>query len=580
MNLNTRIFPIPILPIYKRLNRTLKIRLFFLVVLIVVSTSIETLFLASTLPFLSSLLKSPASNSLYINSPGATSDNLFNSATIFISLVTISIIVRIFCLRYSSILAARITTFLSSSAFNHLSLQGFSFLSSASITQYQNTISNNAQSVVVYLNSFFLIVSYALLSIAIIAALLAISPFISLGISCLVVLFYVLFALLSRKTYIKNGEIFNNSGRAQLQLVKTLIEQSADINLYSLQSKLSSKFSSLDKSLRFAQAQNLYVASVPKMIIESFIILFVASSAFIYSAYPNFLLDFSKIGLVLLGIFRLIPSLHQIFYNWSSLKIYSDPFSDFLSIFYLNNNHIPTTYQHVNPITTLPINTDAIIRYKLITSSITKNNNTPVFENFSINLYQGDIITITGPSGSGKSSLLRTFATLYFPKTGSLTFNGNVVYDASASTYNARNLSLFRSSSAYVNQSLILYNASLVYNLTLSEEISQVDLDYLDFCLHACNLKDLFPSLKHDLEARNDLTSYTLSGGQIQRLQIARALYRKSKFLFLDEPSSALDKRNESIVINSLINLKDRPIIFLVTHNEDLVSISTNPIFL
>ncbi|WP_303972143.1 ABC transporter ATP-binding protein [Streptococcus merionis] len=164
----------------------------------------------------------------------------------------------------------------------------------------------------------------------------------------------------------------------------------------------------------------------------------------------------------------------------------------------------------------------------------------------------GDKIAIVGPSGSGKSSLLKTLVKHYLPHSGKITLDHQ--------NYQKLPSHQVQSLVSLVSQNAYLFKDSLRYNLTLGHEISDETL------LQTLNQVQMADWLANQPEGFNShIDPAQLSGGQKQRLCLARALLENKPILLLDEASSALDKVNRQRIEQLLLNQADKTIL-LVTH--------------
>lgn len=169
----------------------------------------------------------------------------------------------------------------------------------------------------------------------------------------------------------------------------------------------------------------------------------------------------------------------------------------------------------------------------------------PILDGIEFQLKEGQMIAITGGSGSGKSSLVNLIAGLYQPWGGEILYKGQAV-----SKYPAK--VLFQDL-AYIDQTTCLFNASLRDNITLWDDSVEEELIYQ--ALEISMAIDLVQS-KGGLGFMVTEAGRNLSLGQAQRIELARALLKKPKLLILDEATSALDTETEEKIYHNLKKLQ------------------------
>jgi len=180
-----------------------------------------------------------------------------------------------------------------------------------------------------------------------------------------------------------------------------------------------------------------------------------------------------------------------------------------------------------------------------------------VLTDISVDVDRGGALTLVGPSGSGKSSLLRCLNRLEEPTAGMVMFDGR-----SITAWDPREL---RRRAALVLQTPVLFEGSVRDNLSL--RASKVVLDFSEGRLRETLAEVGLEGAVLDRDAA------TLSGGEKQRVTIARALLREPQALLLDEPTSALDPPNATLVIDTVCRLRQTRglTIVVVTHSPELV---------
>ena len=189
-----------------------------------------------------------------------------------------------------------------------------------------------------------------------------------------------------------------------------------------------------------------------------------------------------------------------------------------------------------------------------------KYNDQEVLRGIDLKIDKNEFVVILGASGSGKSTLLNILSGL--EKSDS----GEVVYDnESISDYSEKQLTKFRKDKiGFVFQQYYLLN-----NLTIEQNV-KVGANLADNKEYVDIIKDL------GLEDKLSKYPNELSGGEQQRVSIARALAKKPTVLFLDEPTGALDEETGRKILEYLLKLKDKShfTMIMVTHNENIAELS------
>lgn len=181
----------------------------------------------------------------------------------------------------------------------------------------------------------------------------------------------------------------------------------------------------------------------------------------------------------------------------------------------------------------------------------------------------GIITTITGPSGQGKSAILKKFVNVSSGEQGWRDHFEFLINDQR----------LQRSGSPKI---AAIFQADRLFSGTIEENIcffsETVDKEYIAFCLKVCGLTSLISSLPYGIQTPVSPLSMPFSGGQVQRILIARALYAKPDILILDEATSDLDVFHEKALINDIKAIVETLII--VTHKMEIYNLGENRIYL
>jgi len=180
-----------------------------------------------------------------------------------------------------------------------------------------------------------------------------------------------------------------------------------------------------------------------------------------------------------------------------------------------------------------------------------------IFKDINFRVKKGEIITIVGPSGQGKSTLLRCLAGLETVDKGTIEIDGKVFIK------NGVYCSAQERSSILSNIGIVFQDYNLFPNLTAKKNLEIV-----------CNDKNKIDKLlnRFSLYDKQKLYPKSLSGGQKQRLAIIRTLLLEPKIILFDEPTSALDIKNRDEIVQLINELKaENYTIVVVTHDNELV---------
>lgn len=182
-------------------------------------------------------------------------------------------------------------------------------------------------------------------------------------------------------------------------------------------------------------------------------------------------------------------------------------------------------------------------------------------DDVSLNIEQGKFVVILGPSGAGKSTLLNLLGGLDTPTNGKIIVDGNDI-----ANLNSDQLAEYRASKV----GFIFQFYNLIPTLTVLENISlvnEISKDHLD----AKQILDGVGLLDH----ANNFPS-ELSGGEQQRVSIARALAKNPKIVLCDEPTGALDSKTGVMILKLLKDMcdKSQKTIIVVTHNQNIAKIA------
>ena len=189
-------------------------------------------------------------------------------------------------------------------------------------------------------------------------------------------------------------------------------------------------------------------------------------------------------------------------------------------------------------------------------------NSQPVLQKARLIIQPRCLTALAGPSGSGKTTLLRLINRLYDPKEGQVLIDGQDVREFTVAS--------LRSAAVLVTQRPMIFSGTIAYNLLLARPEAD-DAELLEAC-EAADLLGLVQRLEDGLQARLGSRGIQLSGGEAQRLAIARAVLMRSKILLMDEPTSSLDAAAQTAIMDTLDRLKAQMTIVVAGHRLEVLS--------
>jgi ABC-type multidrug transport system fused ATPase/permease subunit len=181
----------------------------------------------------------------------------------------------------------------------------------------------------------------------------------------------------------------------------------------------------------------------------------------------------------------------------------------------------------------------------------------PAVDSVSISIQPGDSVAIVGPSGSGKSTIVDAILGIVKPSSGEVSISGLEPLDAFAK---------WPGSVSYVPQDIFIANSSIRENVALGYPVSEINDEIVKNALEKASLEEFWKSLPDGLDTIVGEFGTKISGGQRQRLGIARALFTSPLLLVLDEATSALDGETELSITEAIQKFQGEVTVIMIAH--------------
>lgn len=518
---------------------------FIKVQLLVLTSSILELSMVAIIPFwMSSFLSNNQENFVT-----QIIDNIFYPYTpiFLITIVFLSSILSLTTLYYSQLYAYSIGQKLSSKLFEqYISSQYLykgqennSFLISSLNTE-SSRISN------FFLYPFFLLNS----KIFVVLLVLGFLIYYDLQTTILSILFFSIFYFILLKT-VKNKLNHNSKEITELNAKKfkyseETIKAAVEINIYNLTGYQLAQFITAGHDLVHRMANNNFLSKFPKFLIE-----FILFSGIIIILQFNFENDtiLEKIAVFGFASFKILPYTQQIFSSYAVMRGNQQAYVIIKDE--LRKSRGQKEKYTVNSIETIELKNVTFIYDK---------HTVPILSNFSIQLEKDNIYGLIGESGSGKSTVIKLLLGILTPTSGKLVVDNIVI----------SNKLLIPIS--YVSQKNIVLNSTVCMNITGKEHAEEKEKEKIYSLLKDLRLFDALNKNQDPLDFIIHQNGENLSGGQLQRLAIVRALYNEASIIIFDEGTSALDNENQKLVLEILKKRKKSRIIVFSTHDSSILS--------
>lgn len=355
--------------------------------------------------------------------------------------------------------------------------------------------------------------------------------------------------ILSKKRSTDESELF--------KIVSETFNSIKDIKIYQTENFFLRKIDPVINSSIENYKKLFLFQSFPKPLFELILLIFFLIFIFISIFFLNENINsiFSTFALFGAASFRILPSVSRIIQGFQDVRFSNE-----------SKNIIKNNILELNSYNDLGINNFIFDKKKdsfneiVLTAKHFGYSDSVLFKDVSFEVKKNQCIGIVGESGVGKSTLVNTIMGLIQFKDVNLAFRIN-----NQTIKNRKITGLF----AYVPQSTFLLDDDLVSNITFGIDKSDINFDLLNKVIIDSELTEFINNLPNKMQTRLGDKGNNISGGQIQRISLARALYRNSEILILDEFTNQLDNVTEKKILSTINNLKKEKTIIIVSHKNE-----------
>ena len=381
-----------------------------------------------------------------------------------------------------------------------------------------------------------------------------IDPLKTLTVSIFLITFIFLFYFFTRKKIYEYGLVRTSTTSKKLKIIQESFGGIKDIKLKSSESFFINLYKLFLKKFTTAAYIQQTIIDSPRIVIEFIFIVILSITLLFYISEKYDLLQLLPIiGLYVVTSFRVIPSVLKILNYFQQIKGLKP------SLEILDKEFKGLKFdEEIKDSSFEDFNFNKNIKVVNVNFAYNEKNN--VLKDFSLNIKKNSCLGITGKSGEGKSTLADLIMGIISPDNGQILVDDQDI---------KKNIKGWQKNIGFVSQSIFLLDSSIKENIAFGVKKENVNKDLVHKALEDAQIKDFIFTLKDGIETEVGERGLRLSGGQIQRIGIARELYRKPSLLILDEATSGLDQETENEFLECLEKIRNKMTIIIVSHRKN-----------
>ena len=356
----------------------------------------------------------------------------------------------------------------------------------------------------------------------------------------------IIYFLITQKRIKELGTKSFEAKKEQVAIVQDSLRGFINITISGSKQRVLDKFNKGLKNISDSDINYTIYSQIPTLILQIMVAIALISLLFISDFVATSTTLFILFGFIAV---RLMPAIIRISNYWIFLNK-SSHFYD--TIKEINTKENVEQEQDTSPI----IFKDEI---NLKNISFTFPDGAELIKNISLTIKKGEIVGFTGRSGVGKSTLFNIILGLYQANKGQI-FVDNTPLDR-------KNIAEWHKMVGYSEQDTFISRDTLAHNIAMTDS---PDTELVNKYIDKVGLQDIVASMPNGIFTQMSEMGTNLSGGEKQRIGIARALYKNAQVLLFDETTSALDSKNEENIISLLSHLakRDKLTVLIISHRE------------
>ena len=539
-----------------------KYKLFLLTIFLLINGITDTIPIILVIPFITiigspeKVFELPKVQEIAGNF-GITDPNnlLLPSLILFVLFVAINSYIKLYLIDFIFFVKASIATTISKSAFKRVLYSTYEYQIGTNSSKILNNFNTCMGSSIAYIETFLSMIRDLIILIFISSTLLLVNRDITLILFIISSFTFIFISRKKNKLLAREGRIAKISSEKQINTIQEGLGSLKNIILENNREIFLTKYSYHSRNYLLSGARTSSTLTKPKYFIEGLFISIIGIAAYFFKANLG-LNPIPILGSLALGLQKLLPTINSLFISYSSMIARYELSCNTIDLL----KNIPQDLKNINS------EDNSLFFFKsLELKDVSYNypsNNSFIVKDCNLNIKRGETVGIKGKTGSGKSTLINLIMCLMKPSKGVIYINGININE----NKNENNLIKWRKSIAHVPQFIFLSDTSILENIAFGIKLENINHEKVILACKTAKIYEFIQNCDKGFYTNVGERGIKLSGGQLQRIGIARALYRNSEILILDEATSALDPKTEAEVIKSIRKFNKNLTLISISH--------------
>ena len=418
-------------------------------------------------------------------------------------------------------------------------------------------ISSEVNISVAHIKSFLTIIKEIIQLLLIFFLLLFANLNITLSIFFVFLIFGIFYSRVFGKKLKQKSEIAFHERGFKSKIINQILNAIIEVKIYNKENFIIKKFiRSIKKEFQSKMFLDI-INKIPRLFIELFIISLVCLTIF-FSVKFGYDIEaiVAFVALYFFAALRAYPSINNFLLQNMALV------NGKVSIEKLSNEFVKANLNFANSYVDKKFDFKDSIKFNNVSFNYPERKNT--ISNLSLKILKNTIVGIKGETGSGKSTFIKLLMNLLEPSSGIIEIDRSPLKSIKNS---------WSAKIGYIPQNFYILDDTFLENIVFSEDKKEVNNKKINEIIKFCELENLIKNLPNGLNTIVGPSGKLLSGGQAQRLAIARALYQDRDILIFDEATNALDKDTEDKILKNIVNLKSSKTIIIISHNQKVLNL-------